>query len=81
MSLSFRDLKPGGLYITKWHHIMWIDAIKEYRPIPAGTCALVIEPIDRFGVTETQRYRVLVDGWIGEVVIGQRGYFEPVEEA
>jgi hypothetical protein len=41
----------------------------------------VIEPIDRFGVTETQRYRVLVDGWIGEVVIGQRGYFEPVEEA
>jgi len=44
VSLSFRNLKPGGLYVTATSNELWITAVDRPR-IPEGTRLLVIEPV------------------------------------
>ena len=78
MSLSFKDLKPGGLYVTATPNELWITAAVRPR-IPEGTHFLVIEPVLDDGATR-RVYRVLIDGTVGTLLVGE-GDILPVEEA
>lgn len=82
MSLSFRNLKPGGLYVTATPNELWITAAVRPR-IPEGTHFLVIEPVPRgwaLGGAGGRVYRVLIDGTVGNLLVGE-GDVLPVEEA
>lgn len=81
MSLSFRNLKPGGLYVTASPNELWITAAVRPR-IPEGTRLLVIEPVPS-GWDRGDRgrlYRVLIDGTVGNLLVGE-GDVLPVEGA
>lgn len=81
MSPLFRNLKPGGLYVTATPNELWITAAVDAR-IPEGTHFLVIEPVpsgwDIGGACGV--YRVLIDGTVGNLLVGE-GDVLPVEEA
>ena len=80
MSLSFRNLKPGGLYVTATPNELWITAAVRPR-IPEGTRLLVIEPVPSGwdGGGAARVYRVLIDGTVGNLLVGE-GDVLPVEE-
>jgi len=82
VSLSFRNLKPGGLYVTATSLELWITAAVRPR-IPEGTHFLVIEPVPRgwaLGGAGGRVYRVLIDGTVGNLLVGE-GDVLLVEEA
>jgi hypothetical protein len=81
VSLSFRDLKPGGLYVTATPNELWVTAAVRPR-IPEGTRLLVIEPVPSGWDTGPvcRVYRVLIDGTVGTLLVGE-GDVLPMEEA
>jgi len=80
VSLSFKDLKRGGLYVTATPNELWVTAAVRPR-ILEGTHFLVIEPVpsgwDLGGAGRV--YRVLIDGTLGTLLVGE-GDVLPVEE-
>ena len=86
MSLSFRDLKRGGIYLLTRERNLWESSVGAYRKIPAGAHFLVIDDavlaeadaavLERLGKV----YRVLIDGSVGTLLVGE-GDIVPVEEA
>ena len=78
MSLSFRGLKPGGVYVTVSPNLLWSDDDSDalIADIPAGARFLVIEALgvtDCRAVTAAGFYRILIDGIVGELVIRNDG--------
>jgi len=77
MSLSFRGLKPGGVYVTASPNLLWSDDGGPFpiADIPAGARFLVIEALDAdsAGRTTGGFYRILIDGIVGELVIRNDG--------
>ena len=78
MSLSFRGLKPGGVYVTASPNLLWSDDGGPFpiADIPAGARFLVIEALDADSAGRTTGggfYRILIDGIVGELVIRNDG--------
>ena len=71
MSLSFRDLKPGGVYVTARPNLLWsddCDNVDIIAEIPQGACFLVIEALGERS-HGSGFYRILIDGIVGELII------------
>ena len=79
MSLSFRGLKPGGVYVTASPNLLWPDDGGPFpiADIPAGARFLVIEALGADSVlvrtTGGGFYRILIDGIVGELVVRNDG--------
>ncbi len=75
MSLSFKDLKPGGIYVTASPNLLWSDDDSDalIADIPAGARFLVIEALGADSVlvrtTGGGFYRILIDGIVGELIV------------
>jgi hypothetical protein len=74
MSLSFRGLKPGGVYVTASPNLLWSDDDSDalIADIPAGARFLVIEALgDAVGgdLPKAGFYRILIDGIVGELIV------------
>jgi len=85
MSLSFKDLKPGGLYVTARPLALWPAEGRFGPKIPTspGSHFLVISPLTRRngpGFDTLRAYNVFINGSIGVLVLGE-GDIVPVEEA
>ena len=80
MSLSFRDLKRGEIYLLTRERNLWESSIGAYRTIPAGVHFLVIDDPLEYRLRFSTAYRVLADGTRGILGLGE-GDFLPVEEA
>ena len=88
MSLSFKDLKRGEIYLLTrernlWESsVGWESGVGAYRTIPAGTHFLVIDDTTRraWDPQVVRVYRILVDGILGTLDLGE-GDVAPMEEA
>ena len=82
MSLSFRNLKRGEIYLLTRERNLWESSIGAYRTIPAGAHFLVIDDgLDAWpGEVRGKVYRVLIDGSVGTLLVGE-GDIVPVGEA
>ena len=85
MSLSFKDLKPGGLYVTACPLALWPaeGRFGPKKPTSPGSHFLVISDIPRFRRPESdtlRAYNVFINGSIGVLVLGD-GDAAEVEEA
>lgn len=85
MSLSFRNLKRGEIYLLTRERNLWESSIGAYRTIPAGAHFLVIDDLDEVVEHAWQLelgkvYRVLIDGSVGALLVGE-GDIVPVGEA
>ncbi len=74
MSLSFRGLKPGGVYVTASPNLLWSDDDSDalIADIPAGARFLVIEALgdaDGGDLPWSGFYRILIDGIVGELIV------------
>ena len=83
MSLSFKDLKPGGLYITARTLALYPPGVGPGQRTSPGSHFLVISPLTRRngpGYDTLRAYNVFINGSIGVFVLGE-GDIVPVEEA
>jgi hypothetical protein len=82
VSLSFRDLKRGEIYLLTRRRQLWESSVGACRTIPAGAHFLVIDDALDAAVLERlgKVYRVLIDGSVGTLLVGE-GDVLPVEEA
>jgi len=75
VSLSFKDLKPGCVYVTKFWQSLWVAGdSNKVMEIPAGTRYLVIEwvPSDwDHNPAEAKVYSVLIEGAMGTILVGE----------
>jgi hypothetical protein len=77
MSLSFRNLKRGEIYLLTRERILRESNTGAHRTIPTGAHFLVVDKqVDRRLVSAA--YRVLVDGTLGILALCE-GDIAPVE--
>ena len=80
MSLSFRNLKRGEIYLLTRERNLWESSIGAYRTIPAGAHFLVIDDPLEYRLRFSTAYRVLIDGSVGTLLVVE-GDIVPVGEA
>ena len=70
MSLSFKDLKPGGLYITARTLALYPPGVGPGQRTSPGSHFLVISPLNGPGYDTLRAYNVFINGSIGVLVLG-----------